>query len=74
VTRASYLLHARGRRSSVAAGAVDLLDVRGRRSVVLARGRSKPPIAVSECFWLTMASLILKKQKHFFGKLLIWQL
>jgi hypothetical protein len=47
--RASYLLHARGwRRGGAAVGVADLQDARGRRSIVLARGRSKPPVVVSD--------------------------
>jgi hypothetical protein len=53
VARASYLLHARGRRSDAAVGTADLLDTWGRRSIVLARERSEPPITVS--------SLLLRK-------------
>jgi hypothetical protein len=43
----------------VAAGATDLLDVRGRSCVVLDRGRSEPPIAVS--------GLLLRKLQKLFA-------
>jgi hypothetical protein len=46
--------------SIVAAGAADLLDTRGRRRVVLAQGRSEPPVAVSGLLLRDLRMLVAK--------------